>query len=309
MVFKTNINKVIWPSWTKRFYNFVNQPNFTIPFVWMISVHFYVLILLPLMPFHNLILSNMPLTQRFQVLWFAHSDGIFYINIARMGYQNLSTVFFPAWPVLIKITGATFLGTELLALALTLFFFHMLPKVLEVLNFSGKIDLVKLIFILILYPATASLLAPMTEPFYLVLTAATIILVESGNYKSGSLLVALASATRPNGFLLAIYLFLKVVPRGGKIIKKNWCVFPIALSGLLMYSAYLHFRFGSVSFYFEEQKKFGNNISIAQTVRIFTDLKSVFIQIFSNHIPEPIVLYYFASLFFSFSSPRFPLRK
>ncbi len=50
----------------------INQPNFTIPFVWMISAHFYVLILLPLMPFHNQILSNMPLTQRFQVLWFAH---------------------------------------------------------------------------------------------------------------------------------------------------------------------------------------------------------------------------------------------
>ncbi|EKD90020.1 MAG: integral membrane protein [uncultured bacterium] len=298
MILKKSTDKILSQNWAKQFLNFVNQPSFAIPFAWIFSVHLYIILLLPSLPVPNEILSQIPLTQRFLAIWFANSDGSYYIEIAKSWYQNTSPVFFPAWPILIRLTGATFLGTKILALVLTLGFFHLLPKVLKALNFQGKIDLEKLIFILVLYPGTGSLLSPMTEPLYLVLTAATIIVVEKGNYKLGSLFVAVASATRPNGFLLASYLFIRVILKGSKIIKKNWSVFPIALSGFLSYFAYLYLKFGSLNIYFEEQKKWSSSLSFASIWRVFTDSKEIFLQTFSSYKPEPVALYHFASLFF-----------
>lgn len=294
MIYKTNINK---------FSKFL-----LIPLSWILAIHVFEIIIFPSLNAQSVILSNINLTQRFLDIWFSNSDSHYYFQIAKEGYLNTSAVFFPAWPMIAKITGPTQIGMKILSIGFTLGFFALLPNLLKALRFQKKY-LETLIVVLLAYPTAFILNSPMTEPFFLFITALTVLKVEKGNYKSAALLIAVASATRPNGFLLVTYLIIKLLSKGKGTFLKNIHLILLSLSGLILFAAYLHFFKGDLFAFYHEQRKWNNSFGIDSLKQLLVWLREISFGIFSSDKPNPLKIYQLSSIFFFFGLTIFSYKK
>lgn len=194
-------------------------------FGWFLAVHAYELLLVPSLMVPTQILAQYSLTERFLQIWLTNADMQHYMDVARSGYSSESPVFFPLWPLVLKIFGVNIWAAKIIPCVLTLAFLYLLSKIISMWGY-GKVKTTILVGF-VAFPFSFMLLGPMAEPLYLVLSAGTIYLAEKKLFIPAALLAAMASATRMNGLLLTLYLLVKICSLGLKQVRKYWWTIPV----------------------------------------------------------------------------------
>jgi Gpi18-like mannosyltransferase len=147
--------------------------------------------------------------QRFDTLW--------YVKIATQGYSpdDGSTVYFPLYPLLIKLLGKVLLENHLLAALLisnlayvgVLFYLYKLAEMELGKGAAGRTALYLAVF-----PTSFFFLAAYTESLFLLLTLAALYYAQKKPWWLAGALGFLASLTRLQGIVLAIpllYMYLR----------------------------------------------------------------------------------------------------
>lgn len=143
-------------------------------------------------------------------------DGPHYIDIAKNGYQTtgeqaLFIVFYPLYPLLIKIV-AFFMHDFLASSILVSLFFSLTASILlfeiTLLDFNRRTALLAVWFLNI-FPTSFFLQASYTESLYLTLSLSTVYFYRRRSYLSSSITGILSTMTRINGILLLPLLFFE----------------------------------------------------------------------------------------------------
>ena len=156
----------------------------------------------------------------FWVQW----DGPHYIDIAKSWYQgvgeeSLWIVFYPLYPILIKLFNL-FIGDFSASAVVVSIVFSFTSSILlyevTLLDFSKKAA-IRAVWFLNIFPTAYFLQASYTESLYLSLSLATIYLFRRKYFMLGGLMGALSTMTRINGLFLLPALLLEGGKRKGII--------------------------------------------------------------------------------------------
>ena len=194
---------------------------------------------------------------------FANFDGVYYLKIAKDGYQQFEQAFFPLYPILIKtltfFTKNYLISGLLIAnlcFGLSLIF---LKKYLKTINQYSP-----LVFIfLLLFPTSFFFLTVYTESLFFVFLVLFFYFFSQKKYLTASFFGFLASLTRINGILLIIPFFVVFFKKlKNKNIDFSFLFYSSIVSlGLLAYMLYLLKTTGDPFLFFNSQKVFGANRS------------------------------------------------
>lgn len=265
---------------------------------YLLAIHLFEIIVLPSMIHPNEVLSSFSLTERFTLIWTTNTDTMHYMAIANNGYYRESPAFFPLWPMLIRLFGGSPLAAKILASLLSFIFLLGFLRLIKILG-QSKISH-EIILVFLAFPASFLLTSVMSEPLFLTLAVLTFINAERGKFTTASVFAALASATRPVGIILAVYLALKIFRGGSKSFKKYWFVLLISPLGLILYSTYLYWQFGDFKlFYTSQTLGWGRDLSFGALKHLIGELTLVVSQIFGPVKPVPINFLQFAAIPFS----------
>ncbi len=148
----------------------------------------------------------------------ANWDGGHYLSIASHGYLPFQTVFFPTFPLLIKIVSYTglnyfwsgFLISQIATLT-TLFYLYKLA----LLDFNQK-TAQRIIFAFIIFPTSFYLGSLYTESLFLAFTLSAFYYIRKRSWKTATVLIGLSSITRIIGLTLIPLLFMEylLLPAG-----------------------------------------------------------------------------------------------
>ncbi len=230
---------------------------------------------------------------------FANFDGVYYLRIAKLGYQQYEQAFFPLYPLLISFFSLFFKNYLLSGLFISnLSFFLGLVIFLKYLklvstNFN-KFQPILAILFLLLFPTSFFFGAVYTEGFFFFLVVSTFYFLAKKNYGRAGFTAFLASLTRINGILLVIPFFLEFI----KNLKKNknlWLLGFTLLTpflGLLTYMLFLLKTTGDALAFFHAQTVFGEG----RTTKLIL-LPQVFYRYFKILFTAQPNFQYFISLF------------
>lgn len=180
--------------------------------------------------------ANLGYGGSFIKLW-THWDSYWYLVIAQNWYQtagkdSLAIVFFPLYPILIKIINFPIQNLEI-ASVLTAVFFSVTASIalfeLSLMDYKKEVAL-KSVWFLNIFPTAYFLQAAYTESLFLTLSILSIYLIRKKYIFRGALFATLSSATRINGMLLLPTLLMETKSLKEKII----CIF-LAPLGFLFY--------------------------------------------------------------------------
>ncbi len=197
-------------------------------------------------------------------------DGAFYQRIAEHGYhsppKNLTTAFFPLFPLLVAGTSAlTSLDTITAGLLLSNLV-GVLAWVLLALWARHRVgDLGAALFILLfaVFPSRNFEMSLYTESLFLATAAGAFLAFERRQLGVATLCAILASACRPQGALVGGALFLgalveRLRPRDSddrpKPPLRHIALLGLSPLGLLAYMAYLHASFGNALMFLDIQR-------------------------------------------------------
>jgi hypothetical protein len=197
-------------------------------------------------------------------------DAAWYLGIAEKGYSlsgegsQANVVFFPLYPLLVRLTGYLTGGNLVLAgwivssvfLALAV---AMLTRL--TMEFHPEIDPVRPALFLLVYPTAFFLNAVYTESLFLFLSLAVVFFALKRNFALAGACAALASATRVAGVFLFIVLFVEFVQANGWRALFTIRVWPLMLAPLGIVAFFLHhwIVFDNFFLYLEVQKTFGRD--------------------------------------------------
>jgi Gpi18-like mannosyltransferase len=157
---------------------------------------------------HYIVISSDFWSERLFAAW-THWDGEWYLQLAQFGYHTNdgSAVFFPLYPLLLKVLGWFCLGNYVLAgillsslaTALVFILFYELTQ----RDFNDKDQAITALLYLALFPTAFFLSAVYTESLFLALTLAAFLCVRHLNkWWLAGLCVMLATACRSLGILV-----------------------------------------------------------------------------------------------------------
>lgn len=259
----------------------------SIYFGWFIAIHLFEVIVFPSMFHPNEVLSYATLTQRLTLIWTTNADTAHYMAIARNGYLGESAAFFPLWPLVIRLLGSGAVPAKIAASLFTFLFIILLGRLVTLVNNSKNKQEIILIFLS--FPASFLLVAPFSEPLFLTLVVLTFLLSEKKRFAYAAIFAALASATRPVGIVLTLYLFLKIAEGGMPNLKKYWWVILISPLGLVFYSLYLYLIFGNFTLFWSAQTTgWGRQIGPLSILKLYAGAVEVVKQIFGPIKPVPM---------------------
>jgi Gpi18-like mannosyltransferase len=212
-------------------------------------------------------------------------DSHFYIPIPDE-YNKRLVAFFPLYPLLIRLTASitgnivtSGLWVSNISFLIALFYLYALTKQEFDDETAGRA-----VFFLAAAPSAFFFSAVYTEGTFLMFMAAGFYYSRNKNWFLAGLAGALASATRPQGVLVAIFIFLEAlwqqgirfVPRPWSIraqidiIKKDIRELPkawigilasiLSTSGLLAYMVYLYYKFGDPFWFLRVQVEWGRKV-------------------------------------------------
>ncbi len=178
-------------------------------------------------------------------------DGPHYIDLAKNWYQNsggeqpLWIVFYPLYPILIRILN-TLVNDYLTSTILISIFFSFTAAILlyelVLLDFNKRTAFLSVWFLNI-FPTAYYLQASYTESLFLTISLATIFFFRKGSLINSTVTGILSSMTRVNGILLAPLLLFE--------IKKPRKIVPILLLPLgFIFYLYINYVTFSEPFYF-----------------------------------------------------------
>jgi len=194
---------------------------------------------------------------------FANFDGVYYLKIAKDGYQQFEQAFFPLYPLLIKLF--TFLTQNYLISGLLIsnicfiFGLFLFQKYLKKINQ----DSLWVFVFLLLFPTSFFFITVYTESLFFVFLILFFYFFSQKKYLLASFFGFFASLTRINGVLLTIpFLILIYKKMKDKKISLTLFLYPlITVLGLAFYMLYLLKTTGDPILFLNSQKVFGANRS------------------------------------------------
>jgi Mannosyltransferase (PIG-V) len=229
-------------------------------------------------------------------------DSYWYLSIAREGYDlrgkdDISNVvFFPLYPMMIRLAGPLAGGNLVLAgwmiscvfLVLAVF---MLTRVTQ--EFHPDIDPVLPAIFLLAHPAAFFLNAIYTESLFLFLSLSTVFCALRRKFLLASIWAALASATRVAGLFLCVLLFVEFLQANGwrALFTRRVWVLALAPLGILSFFLYHWIVFGDFFLFLKVQNSFGRDFSMEVSdfwARNNPDLANTLLDIF--HAAAAILL-------------------
>jgi hypothetical protein len=201
-------------------------------------------------------------------LW-SHWDGEHYAALAASGYlqppDNASPAFFPLYPLLMRSFAELFggplsLGTlslwgvliSLLALPFALYFIYKIAE-----DGWGEQTARITVLTLAFFPTSFFLHSAYTESLFLALSGASLwALRVRKDLLLACALAAFATATRNVGVFLVVPLAYEWFKNSG-YYRWRGAYLALAPSGLILYAAYLWWRFGDPLLFYTEQRRWG----------------------------------------------------
>ena len=206
---------------------------------------------------YKAILANFNLP--YPVWTFANFDGVHYIRIAQDGYeQKFTQVFFPLYPILIKlfsyITFGNFLLSSLVVanvsfIAGLILFYRMINDI-----YDHKIAMWSVTFLLA-FPTSFYFGSGYSESLFFFLIISYFYLIYKKKIILASFLGALTSAAR----IIGVFLVLTIKP---KLRISNILPFLIIPTGILSYMLYLTLVFKKPFYFVSAQQVFGQERSV-----------------------------------------------
>ena len=194
---------------------------------------------------------------------FANFDGVYYLKIAKDGYQQFEQAFFPLYPLLIKLI--TFLTQNYLISGLLI---SNICFILGLFLFKKYLKKIKqdspLAFILLLlFPTSFFFITVYTESLFFLFLILFFYFFSQKKYFLAAIFGFFASLTRINGVLLIIpfsLIFFQKIKN--KKIDVSFLFYSLIVSfGLLTYMLYLLKTTGDPLLFLNSQKVFGANRS------------------------------------------------
>jgi hypothetical protein len=187
-----------------------------------------------------------------RILWapWQRWDTIWYTKIAEQGYSrvDLSTAFFPLYPLLIRISAPLFgnngvaAGVVIASVAALVSFILLYRLACEQF---GEAAAERTVLYLAVFPTAFFLFAAYTESLFLALALGSFIRAKAGRWGWAGILGGLAGLTRPQGMLLLLPLgieFLLQSRRGKVSLPRIANLFTVFLGGILFW-CYLAVKF------------------------------------------------------------------
>ena len=207
-----------------------------------------------------------PVEQR--VFW----DSEWYLDIAKNGYylrendQLHNIVFFPLYPMLIKVMSYLVLGNYLLAgwlvsiaaLFGAIFYLYKLVK-----EFHPNVIPEEVIFFALVFPTAIFFNAIYTESLFLFLSIATFYYPFKKQFWLAGLLGLLASLTRISGVFLFIPLVYELLRQDGfkELFKSKPYPFLLIPLGTLSFFAFHYLRFGDFLLFMKIEANWGRDFN------------------------------------------------
>lgn len=185
----------------------------------------------------------------------ANFDGIHYLSIANVGYQQYQQAFFPVYPLLIRHFSFLpippvyiALGISHIAFFLGLVFFYRLIRLL-----NKKWGIWPMVFFLA-FPTSFFFAGVYTGSLYFLLIVAAFYFAEKKLWLVSSFFAMIASATRLFGVFM-LPAFMLWAPNKLFRIPSRWlAIIPL---GLGLYMVYLYQTVGDPLYFFHAQPAFG----------------------------------------------------
>lgn len=240
---------------------------------------------------HKLLLKDFDLPNFINA--FANFDGAHYIRIARWGYVNYEQVYFPLYPLLIKVSSLLFGNYLFSSLFVSYIGFvggiYMFYKLCKIVN---KNISVWALTCLLAFPTSFFFITSYTESLFFFLVCASLYFLFSKKYGIATGFIILASFTRVQGVLLLIPVILYLYKDNKvdwRISLRQMGLLLSPLSGILIYGFYLYRFFSDPLLFYHAQEKFGAERTSSSII----------------FIPQVLYRYLKIILTFDFSLPYF----
>lgn len=234
------------------------------------------------------------------IFWsFANFDGEHYLAVAKFGYQIRNGfpeyAFFPLFPLLIHTISFFLRDVYLsgmivaqLSLWVALIYITKWCQILKLKNISLP---------LLVSTGAVFLSSIYTEPLFIALAAMTMYFSEKKWWGRAALTTALATATRVNGILLAVFLFVKLL-KSTKSILKSGVYSLVSISGLFAYMFYLWQKTGDALAWFHAQGAWGKAVATSPITTLTSYLRAITID-FSPDLIHLVVVFEVATTAFA----------
>jgi hypothetical protein len=221
-------------------------------------------------------------------------DSYWYLDIAKNGYylrgeSDISNVvFFPLYPLLVRLLGSAAGGNLVLSGWIVSCLFLVLAAGMLVRltqEFHPDIDPLGAVAFLLVFPMAFFLNAVYSESLFLFLSLATVYYALKRNFLLACIWAALASATRVAGvFLIALVLveFVQANSWRGLFSRRAW---PLAVAplGALAFFIYHWIEFGDFFLYLKAQTRYGRDFTMESgdfSIRNAPDLANTLFDVF-----------------------------
>jgi len=187
-----------------------------------------------------------PLAPRYLWTWAAF-DGAHYLRIAKNGYDAYTQVFFPGYPLLIRLLNPIFnnyLLSGLLIANLSFIIFLLGLYSLLLRNWPEKL-VQKALKIYLFFPTTFFFNSLYTESLFMCLTVLFFNFLDQKHWFKASIMAFLASLTRVVGIFLGLALLIEWLIKKGSWSIKGIIYFIVSIFGFLSYLLFLKVNFNN----------------------------------------------------------------
>lgn len=187
----------------------------------------------------------------------ANFDGVHYLSIAAIGYQQFQQAFFPLYPLSIKIlslnTGWNYINSGILLSHIAFIAaLYCLYKLLE-LDFGKKTYLI--IALLLLFPASFYFGSVYTESSFLFFSCASFLAARKEKWWLAGIFGGFATATKLLGIFLFPALLIEYFSRRRYDAKWIWLL--LIPTGLLIYMYWLNQNYHDPFYFYHAHSAFG----------------------------------------------------
>jgi len=202
----------------------------------------------------------------------ARWDSFWYLDIASRGYhwngnalQQQNVVFFPLYPLLMRVVGAAIGGHPLLAgllVSLTSFLLALTYLWRWTAEHLGPDAATGAVWLLSTFPLALFFSAAYTESLFLLIAVAVCYHTEHGQFARAAALGFLGGLVRPNGLLLSIPIgwIVWVADRDRRRLQWRGLATIAPVVGVLCFSAYLGWQVGNPTAWIANQAAWPNNL-------------------------------------------------
>lgn len=123
-----------------RSVSFINKVEVKLWLGCVSAVFLFQILIFPSLMIPTTVLSNFSLLGRFWQIWVSSADDGHYFAIAQNWYRNESFVFFPLWPVFMRILGTSPVTALAGAILLTLLFLVLFKELVRVYRQNHAVE-------------------------------------------------------------------------------------------------------------------------------------------------------------------------